>query len=55
MDQKPKQPANLVNGIPQQDLDAWLKANGPIPEHPESSRPRDSAPSTWLDIDALFR
>jgi len=55
MDEKTKQPANLINGIPKQDLDAWIKANGPILEHPESSRPRDSVASTWLDIDGLFR
>ena len=41
--------------IPDPDLDAWNKLNGPIPERPESSRPRDGVSSNWLDIEALFR
>jgi hypothetical protein len=31
MDDKPEQPVNLVNGIPKQDLDAWIKGK----RHPE--------------------
>jgi len=53
MDDQKDAPAN--GEIPQEDIDLWNKMNGPIPERPESSRPRDSVPSTWLDIDALFR
>jgi hypothetical protein len=53
MDNQPEQ--QPASGIPQADLDAWEKMNGPIPERPESSRPRDGASTNWLDIDALFR